>query len=330
MAARRARATATAPVAGAPALEARGLVKRFGPGPPALDGLSFHVEAGELYGLVGPDGAGKTTSIRVLTGLALPDAGEALVTGLPASGGADAVRSAIGYMPQRYSLYGDLSIDENIAFFGRLFGLTRAALAERREQLLGITRLLRFGGRRANDLSGGMYKKLALACALLHRPTVLVLDEPSNGVDPVSRRELWDLLYGFVAEGMAVLLATPYMDEAARCHRVGLLSRGRLLAEGAPDALTRGFPHPTLRVVGGLAGRAPGEPPLEDVLEARAEVLALSPHGDDLRVVVREDGADAFRAWASARGLAVEAVLPDFEDVYLGLLAAAPSAEGAR
>lgn len=320
MAARRAAAAA---IEGAPALEARGLVKRFGAGPPALDGLSFHVDAGELYGLVGPDGAGKTTAIRALTGLVELTAGEALVAGRPLSAGADAVRATMGYMPQRYSLYGDLSVDENITFFGRLFGLSKGELAERRAQLLEITRLERFGARRANALSGGMYKKLALACALLHRPRVLVLDEPSNGVDPVSRRELWDLLYGFVADGMAVLLATPYMDEAARCHRVGLLAGGRLLAEGAPEAMTRDFPHPTLRLEGALSRREAGGEPLEDVLEARPEVLALSPHGDDLRVVVRAGGVEGFRAWAAERGIVVAPVLPDFEDVYLGLLATA-------
>lgn len=209
-------------------LEARALVRRFGT-TEAVNGLTFVVQPGELYGLVGPDGAGKTTTLRLLTGLLLPDAGLAHAL------------KPIGYMPQQYSLYGDLSIAENLVFFGRLFGLGKAAIAERMRELLAITQLARFADRRADALSGGMYKKLALACALLHRPKVLVLDEPSNGVDPVSRRELWDLLYRFVADGMAVILATPYMDEAARCHRVGLIARGRLVAEGEPQALTRQY-----------------------------------------------------------------------------------------
>ncbi len=312
----------TAPVDGAPALEAESLHRAFGDAT-AVDGLSFEVQPGELYGLVGPDGAGKTTTIRMLAGLVDPDAGAARVLGMQASSGAAAVREAIGYMPQQYSLYGDLSIDENLRFFGSLFGLSRAALAERRERLLRITRLSRFGDRRADDLSGGMYKKLALACALLHQPRVLVLDEPSNGVDPVSRRELWDLLHSFVSDGMAVLLATPYMDEAARCHRVGLLHEGRMLAEGDPRALVRDAHHATLRL--NVRDRAAAEA----LIELRPEVLALSPHGADLRVVIRREGLGGFEAWAgdSAEVLDSAPVTPDFEDVYLGLLATAEEEE---
>jgi ABC-2 type transport system ATP-binding protein len=219
-------------------------------------------------------------------------------------------------MPQQFSLYGDLSVDENMRFFGRLFGLTPKALTDRRAELLAVARLDRFGDRRANDLSGGMYKKLALSCALLHRPQVLVLDEPSNGVDPVSRREIWDLLYGFVAEGMAVLLATPYMDEAARCHRVGLLHHGRLLAEDAPQALVARYPHAVLRL------SAPDRDALEDALDHRPEVLACSPYGADLRAVVRREALPALRGWIEGKAHVSE-VRPDFEDVYLGLLAEA-------
>lgn len=224
--------------ADAPALSARGLVRRFGAAA-ALDGLSFEVRRGELYGLVGPDGAGKTTSIRALAGLVGLDAGEARVLGLDPQGGR--VRERLGLMPQQYSLYRDLSVAENLRFFARLFVLPRKVFAERSERLLAITRLGPFLDRRADALSGGMYKKLALACALLHEPEVLLLDEPTNGVDPVSRRELWALLHEFVRGGMTVLLSTPYMDEAERCHRVGLVHRGRLLLEGDPQALTRGF-----------------------------------------------------------------------------------------
>jgi len=226
----------TRPPSSAAALEARGLAKRFG-AVEALRGLSFSVAAGELYGLVGPDGAGKTTAIRALAGLLVPDAGQVLVLGRdPRSGGAE-VRESLGLMPQQYSLYRDLTVDENLKFFSRLAALPRATYRERRERLLGITRLARFADRRADQLSGGMYKKLALACALLHEPEVLLLDEPTNGVDPVSRRELWELLYEFVQAGMAVVISTPYMDEAERCSRVGLVHEGRLLLEGQPQAL---------------------------------------------------------------------------------------------
>jgi ABC-2 type transport system ATP-binding protein len=222
---------------GAPALEARALVRRFG-AVTALDGLSFEVARGELYGLVGPDGAGKTTAIRALAGLVRLDGGEARVLG-EVPGGA-AVRERVGLMPQQYSLYRDLTVAENLRFFARLYVLPRATFRERAERLLAITRLAPFVDRRADALSGGMYKKLALACALLHEPEALLLDEPTNGVDPVSRRELWALLHEFVHGGMTVLVSTPYMDEAERCHRVGLVHRGRLLLEGEPGTLTRG------------------------------------------------------------------------------------------
>jgi ABC-2 type transport system ATP-binding protein len=323
-------------------LEARNLHRSFA-AVRALQGLSLQVRRGELYGLVGPDGAGKTTTIRLLTGLMRADAGEALVLGLPAHADDPTVREAIGYMPQQYSLYGDLSVDENLRFFGQLFGLERGDFTERRRRLLGITRLERFGARRADALSGGMYKKLALACALLHQPEVLVLDEPTNGVDPVSRRELWDLLYELVADGMAVLLATPYMDEAERCHRVGLIHHGALLAEDAPRALTARFPHATFVLSG------PNRQALEELLDVRPEVLSLTPHGSSLRAVVDGGALEAFVTWAgslraghdgrlpdqsrqpvaqgSALVGAIERVRPDFEDVFLGLLAHAGGQE---
>jgi ABC-2 type transport system ATP-binding protein len=222
---------------GEPTLSARGLVRRFG-AVTALDGLSFEVGRGELYGLVGPDGAGKTTAIRALAGLLLVDGGEARVLGVDPAGGR--VRERLGLMPQQYSLYRDLTVGENLRFFSRLYVLPREVFRKRADRLLGITRLGPFVDRRADALSGGMYKKLALACALLHEPEVLLLDEPTNGVDPVSRRELWALLYEFVQGGMTVLVSTPYMDEAERCHRVGLVHRGKLLLEGDPRELARG------------------------------------------------------------------------------------------
>lgn len=221
-------------------LEADNLCRRFGD-TVALDGLSLSVDAKEIYGLVGPDGAGKTTTIRILAGVMGPDAGTARVKGMDPLSGAQAVRTELGYMPQQYSLYGDLSVEENLRFFARMFCLSSTEYAERRARLLSITRLERFQDRRADALSGGMYKKLALACSLLPRPSVLLLDEPTNGVDPVSRRELWDLLFELASEGMGILVSTAYMDEAARCHRVGLINDGRLLLEGRPSELVSRF-----------------------------------------------------------------------------------------
>jgi ABC-2 type transport system ATP-binding protein len=217
-------------------IEARNLRRSFA-GKPALDDLSFAVEAGELYGLVGADGAGKTTTIRALAGLIALDGGQALVAERDVATGGAAVRESLGLMPQQASLYPDLSIAENLRFFARLFCLPKAVFRARSERLLAITRLAPFSHRRADALSGGMYKKLALACALLHRPQVLLLDEPTVGVDPVSRRELWALLHELVHDGMTVLLSTPYMDEAERCHRVALVHDGRLLLSGEPQRL---------------------------------------------------------------------------------------------
>ncbi len=221
-------------------IEARGLVRRFRASL-ALDGLSFSVERGELFGLVGADGAGKTTTIRALAGLIALDRGQALVAGRDTAGGDASARQSLGLVPQQASLYPDLSVAENLRFFSRLFCLSTETFRERSLRLLDITRLAPFVARRADALSGGMYKKLALACALLHRPEVLLLDEPSVGVDPVSRRELWALLHELVEEGMTVLISTPYMDEAERCHRVALVHKGRLLLSGEPQTLLADF-----------------------------------------------------------------------------------------
>jgi len=221
-------------------IEAVDLRRRFD-GRVAVDGVTLRVAPGEIYGLIGPDGAGKTTTLRMLAGLLDPTTGHVRLLGLDPFDAGGGVREALGYMPQQYSLYGDLTVDENLAFFRELFCLPREAFRQRRERLLAMMRLQPFGKRRADALSGGMYKKLALACALLHEPKVLLLDEPTNGVDPVSRREFWDLLHEFLSEGMAIVLATPYMDEAARCHRTGLLYLGKLLEEGKPRDLLHRF-----------------------------------------------------------------------------------------
>ena len=299
----------------APALEARRMEKRFGE-VRALDGLSFQVREGELFGLVGPDGAGKTTAIRALAGLLDLDAGEARVLGRDPRAAGAAVREAIGLMPQQYSLYRDLTVWENLKFFSRLNALPRAAFKERSQRLLAITRLDRFLDRRADQLSGGMYKKLALACALLHQPRVLMLDEPTNGVDPVSRRELWALLHEFVHGGMAVLISTPYMDEAERCDRVGLTHRGRLLLEGAPRQLLAGFEEEAFEVSGGDRDR------LDQVLAGLPEVHAASPAGSRLRVDLARGGADRVREAIRPLGAELRAVAPGFEDLFLSRIRA--------
>ncbi len=289
-------------------LEVQDLGRRFGD-VCALDGLSFRVARGELFGLVGPDGAGKTTAIRALAGLIDVDRGQARVLGQdPAAG---QVREALGLMPQQASLYPDLSVAENLRFFARLYALPRSAYRERLERLMAITRLERFLDRRADALSGGMYKKLALACALLHRPEVLILDEPTNGVDPVSRRELWALLHELVHEGMTVLLSTPYMDEAERCHRVGLIHRGRLLLSGEPGALLAAFPDEVFEVRGGERDA------VDATLAGQAAVLAASPAGTTLRIVVTRGSAPVLTAALAPHGASLLPVPAYFEDLFL-------------
>lgn len=219
---------------GAPVLALSRVVKAFG-ATRAVDGLTFDVAPGEMFGLIGPDGAGKTTTLRMMCGLLRPDQGEVRLFGADPFHARRASAASIGYVSQRFSLYGDLSIDENMAFFARLHGVTH--FAERRTRLLTLTGLLPFRDRLASKLSGGMKQKLALACTLVHEPTLLVLDEPTTGVDPVSRREFWKLLMEFQAQGLTAVLATPYLDEAERCGRVLLLREGQALALDTPDAL---------------------------------------------------------------------------------------------
>jgi len=206
----------------------------------ALQGISFDFSAGLLHGLIGSDGAGKTTSMRLLAGLLKPSAGgiHYFSDGEPAA--FSELRPSLAYMPQQASLYPDLSIDEHLEFFRELYRLEPGVFASRSAELLEITRLAKFRGRRAGQLSGGMYKKLGLMCALLQSPSVLLLDEPTNGVDPISRREFWELLYSLAADKILVIVSTAYMDEAERCARVHLMDSGRLLASGEPRAVLAG------------------------------------------------------------------------------------------
>jgi ABC-2 type transport system ATP-binding protein len=225
------------------AIAVRGLRKTFG-NLAAVDGLDLAVRPGELFALVGPDGAGKSTTIRLLCGLLEPAAGDIRILGRDLRAEPAAVKARLGYLSQSFSLYGDLTVDENIEFFADIHGVRD--FRPRRDELLRATQLLPFRGRLARALSGGMKKKLALACTLVHRPGVVFLDEPTTGVDPVSRGELWAILGAMLEEGIAVLLTTPYLDEADRCDRVGLMHRGRMAATGVPAALRAQFAAPTL------------------------------------------------------------------------------------
>lgn len=217
-------------------IETRGLTRRFGP-LTAVDHLDLTIPRGEIFGLVGPDGAGKTTTLRMLCGLLDPTEGSAQVAGHDVTREPQAVKDRIGYMPQRFGLYGDLTVQENMDFYADLFGVTGTERERLGAELLHMTRMEEFRGRQAGRLSGGMKQKLALMCTLLHRPEILFLDEPTNGVDPVSRRGFWTILYELLKDGITIFMTTAYLDEAERCNRVGLLHKGKLIRCEPPDAI---------------------------------------------------------------------------------------------
>ena len=205
----------------------------------AVDHLNLEVARGEIFGMVGPDGAGKTTTLRLLCGLLDPTEGEAWVVGRNVAREPDAVKDRIGYMAQRFGLYGDLTVDENMIFYADLFGLAKSDRDPLMQRLLQMTRMEPFRKRQATNLSGGMKQKLALMCTLLHRPRILFLDEPTNGVDPVSRRDFWAILYQLLQDGITVFMTTSYLDEAERCNRVGLIHKGKLIRSAPPEAMKR-------------------------------------------------------------------------------------------
>jgi ABC-2 type transport system ATP-binding protein len=226
-------------------VEAEGLTCRFGE-LLAVDRLDLRVPYGQIFGLVGPDGAGKTTTLRLLCAIWRPTAGTARVAGYDVVRQANQVHEHIGYMSQRFTLYSDLTVEENLRFFAEIFGIPARRREQRIAELLAFAGLEPFRHRRTEHLSGGMRQKLALACTLIHEPTVLLLDEPTTGMDPVARRDLWRILYALVGRGVTILVSTPYMDEAERCNAIAFLSHGHCLATGTPDELKRRLPWQVL------------------------------------------------------------------------------------
>lgn len=248
----------------------------------AIDGLDLQIKAGQMYGLLGPDGAGKTTVLRILATVIKPTSGQALVNGFSTNKQAEKIRHQIGYMPQNFSLYPDLSVMENLIFFADANGVSSKRKTERIPEMLSFTRLDKFTDRRAGNLSGGMKKKLALACALMHEPKILLLDEPSTGVDPVSRRELWVILAQVVANGVTVLVSTPYMDEAERCNQVGVIYQGKLLTQGTPASLTTALPYEIVEV------KAKPRKVMRNIISKSPSVLNWRPIGDRIRLSVND------------------------------------------
>jgi ABC-2 type transport system ATP-binding protein len=298
--------------------------RRFGK-TDALREVSLSVARGEMFGLIGPDGAGKTTMIRIVCGLLPADTGRARTLGLDPVRDHRALTDSIGYLSQRFSLYGDLSVDENVAFFAEIHGVRD--YAAKRDRLLTITGLAPFKSRLASRLSGGMKQKLALACTLVHEPEMVVLDEPTTGVDPVSRREFWKLLSEFLAQGITIVMATPYLDEAERCSRVALLHEGRLLALDTPGALRATLPGSLFEViVADHRGAAA-------VLRRMPGIVGVEMFGEraHARVDPRANvSAEAVSDRLRTAGLAVESVRPiatSLEDVFIAQLGGAQPAE---
>lgn len=308
-----------------PMIEARGLTRRFG-ALTAVDGLDLRIPKGEIYGLVGPDGAGKTTTLRLFCGLLDPHAGAALLDGVNPARNPHAVRDRIGYMPQRFGLYEDLSVEENLFFYAEIYGVLGSGRDGLMAELLRMTRMEPFRKRLAGKLSGGMKQKLALMSTLLHRPDVLFLDEPTNGVDPVSRRDFWEILYRLVRDGLTVLLTTAYLDEAERCNRVGLLYKGRLIREDAPQEIRSRMERFCYTI-------ACGDPPrARELLAARPDVLSAEFSAGTLRVFVQENGAAGAEIArvleASGQSdVSVRQALPSLEEVFIALVRQAESGE---
>ena len=259
------------------AIKASSLVKAFGDNV-AVDHLDLEVASGELFGLVGPDGAGKTTIMRLFSGLLLPTGGEVWVAGHSVLHDPEAVKEKIGYMPQRFGLYEDLTVMENVLFYADLYRVPKKERPPRIERLLAFSNLTPFGDRLAGNLSGGMKQKLGLACALIHTPKVLLLDEPTGGVDPVSRRDLWRILYDLLREGVTIFVSTAYLDEAERCSKIGLIDKGKLLITGEPREVRRMLHFPMIEVLtpAGRQARA--------VAAGVPGVRSVTAYGDRLHV----------------------------------------------
>ena len=307
-------------------LETKDLVKTFGT-LRAVDGLDLQVRAGEMVGLVGPDGAGKTTAIRLLCGALTPTSGLIRVAGYEVPAQVEKAREELGYLAQRFSLYGDLTVKENLDFFGQVFDVPDAEREQRSQELLRFAGLEEFANRPAVALSGGMQKKLGLASALVHRPKVLLLDEPTGGVDPVARQEFWHLLIGLLRGGSAVLVSTPYMDEAMRFNRVIFMNHGRALIQGAPRELMSRLSGRILELVAEpqMAARliAAEDPEVEDV-HTFGEHLHL-------RVSSASGPIERIPARLKAAGITVQhigEVAPTLEDVFIQLLEIEKSTNG--
>ena len=300
-----------------PIISIRNLTRRFA-GLTAVDRLNLEVRRGEIFALVGPDGAGKTTTLRLLCGLLDPDDGQVLVAGQDVSKNVNAVKDRIGYMAQRFGLYNDLTVDENMDFYADLFGVLGAEREELKIKLLRMTRMDPFRRRAAGKLSGGMKQKLALMCTLLHHPDILFLDEPTNGVDPVSRRDFWAILYQLVQDGLTVFVTTAYLDEAERSNRVGLMHRGRLIRCDRPAVLKTQMAEVCYEVA------VPDRRAARELLEQQPGVVSVETSGPTLHLfLARETAPENLAAAVNAKSLGpakFRRITPSLEDVFISLI----------
>ncbi|MEW5976990.1 MAG: ABC transporter ATP-binding protein [Acidobacteriota bacterium] len=298
-----------------PAILIRNVTRRFG-SLTAVAGLNLAVNRGEIFGLVGPDGAGKTTTLRLICGLLDPSQGEVWVAGFEVAREVTAVKDRIGYMAQRFGLYSDLTVQENMVFYADLFGIEHAVRQDLMSRLLRMTRMEPFRRRQAGRLSGGMKQKLALMCSLLHRPEVLILDEPTNGVDPVSRRDFWVILYQLVKEGLTVCITTAYLDEAERCNRVGLMYQGRLIRCDSPERLRRNMAEPCYEL------KVSDSRSVREALLSLDGVVSVEPSGGSLHVFLDPtlQSERGLRELLHRRGMPVlemRPIVPSLEDVFI-------------
>lgn len=296
------------------AIQASGLGRAFGDMWAVRD-LDLEVRRGEIFGLVGPDGAGKTTTMRLLSGILAPSKGDATVAGYSITNDAEAIKTRIGYMSQRFGLYSDLTVEENLRFYADLYEVSRKEREPAEERLLGFSNLTPFRKRLARDLSGGMKQKLGLACALIHKPEVLLLDEPTNGVDPVSRRDFWRILYSMLKEGVTIFVSTAYLDEAERCTRVGLMNQGRLVLCDTPRNLKLGMAGLLFEVATANPRAAKDE--LTRVLGANR----VSLFGGKLHILAAdEEEISLAKSALDQAGFAISAqkrIAPSLEDVFI-------------
>lgn len=299
------------------AIRTRGLRRVFGE-VVAVEALDLEVRVGEIFGLVGPDGAGKTTTMRLLAGVLAPSAGTAEVAGCDVGRDPEGVKGHIGYMSQRFGLYPDLTVRENLDFYADIYGVGRRERTPRLERLLQFSNLAPFQRRFAGDLSGGMKQKLGLACALIHTPRVLLLDEPTNGVDPVSRRDFWRILYQLLRDGVTIFVSTSYLDEAERCNRLVLLHAGRVLGAGTPDEVRQLLPGSTWEVV------VDRPRPAAAWVRASRRNVTVAVYGDRLHLTGSDVDEMILRDQLNGEGFAVRSlrqVKPSLEDVFVGVLA---------